>query len=352
MPFSRPTLTELINRAETDLQTRMPNQRGGLLRRSVLAVIARVQAGVAHGLYGFQQWLSLQFLPDTSESEWLVRHASLFGITRTAAAAATGTVTFTGTNTTVIPSGTVLVRNDGAEFTTDADGTISSGSVDVDVTASEAGADGNTDAGVTLSLASPISGVDSDATVASGGIVDGTDDESDDDLRARLLQRMRQTPQGGAKSDYERWALEVAGVTRAFVYPANSGLGTVGVTFVMDNQAGTIIPGSTKVDEVQAYIDDLRPVTADVTVFAPVAVDLDFTIALTPDTTAVRSAVEAELQDMLIRDAEPGGTILRSHIREAISIAAAETDHDLVAPANDVTHNTGEIAVFGTITWQ
>lgn len=352
MPFERPTLTELINRAETDLQSRMPNQSGGLLRRSVLAVIARVHAGIAHGLYGFLHWMSLQIFPDTSESEWLERQASLFGITRTPASAATGTVTFTGSNGSTIPAGTVLLRSDGAEFATDSEGEVASGSVDVAVTASDAGADGNTDEGITLTLASPLSGVDSEATVATDGIAGGTDDEPDDDLRARLLQRMRNTPQGGAESDYERWALEVSGVTRAWVYPEHLGPGTVGVTFVMDNQEGTIIPGSGTVDDVQAYIDERRPVTADVTVFAPAAVPLDFTIDPSPDTASVRLAIENELRDMLIRDAEPGGTILLSRIREAISISAGEENHDLVSPAADVTHSTGEIAVMGTITWQ
>ncbi|MDX9862130.1 MAG: hypothetical protein RBS99_14555, partial [Rhodospirillales bacterium] len=62
-------------------------------------------------------------------------------------------------------------------------------------------------------------------------------------------------------------------------------------------------------------------------------------------------AIEAEIRDLLRREAEPGGTILLSHIREAISIAAGEYDHALAAPAADLAHDTGEIAVFGGITW-
>jgi uncharacterized phage protein gp47/JayE len=54
---------------------------------------------------------------------------------------------------------------------------------------------------------------------------------------------------------------------------------------------------------------------------------------------------------MLLRDAEPGGTILISHIREAISIAAGEVDHVLSAPAANVTHASGQLATFGAITW-
>jgi uncharacterized phage protein gp47/JayE len=89
-----------------------------------------------------------------------------------------------------------------------------------------------------------------------------------------------------------------------------------------------------------------------VTVVAPVAVPLDLTITgLTPDTAAVRAAIEAEIIDLLRREAVPGGTILLSHLREAISIAAGEADHALTIPAANVTHATGELAVLGTITW-
>ena len=95
----------------------------------------------------------------------------------------------------------------------------------------------------------------------------------------------------------------------------------------------------------------LRPVTAQETVAAPVADPLDFAIALTPDTAEVRAAVEAELRDLIAREAEPGGTILISHIREAISIAAGETDHVLASPAGNVTAAAGAIVTMGAVTW-
>ena len=66
---------------------------------------------------------------------------------------------------------------------------------------------------------------------------------------------------------------------------------------------------------------------------------------------AVKAAVEAELTDLLRREAEPSGTILLSHIREAVSIAAGETNYTMTAPAADVTHTTAQMATMGTITW-
>jgi uncharacterized phage protein gp47/JayE len=72
---------------------------------------------------------------------------------------------------------------------------------------------------------------------------------------------------------------------------------------------------------------------------------------LEPDTAEIRAAVVAELKDMHIRDAIPGGTLLRTHMSEAISIATGEHDHVLVSPAGNVTCLPGELATFGGVTW-
>ncbi len=350
MSFTRPSLQTLIDRAQSDIEAGLPGADAGL-RRSNLGVLSLLLAGASHGLHGHIAWLADQVIPDTAEAEYLDRWATLWlDQPRKAAAAATGNVTFTGTSGTLIPAGTALIRADGVEFTTDTDATLSGGTITAAVTAVEAGAAGNASAGVAVTLTTPIAGVTSAAVVASGGLTGGSDTESDDDLRARLLERLKEAPHGGASFDYVTWALEVAGVTRAWCYPQELGVGTVTVRFVRDDDA-SIIPDAGEVSTVQAYIDARRPVTAQVTVVAPVAAPLDFTIAVTPNTAAVKAAVEAELTDLLRREAEPGATILLSHIREAISIAAGETNYTMTAPAADVTHTTGQIATMGTITW-
>jgi uncharacterized phage protein gp47/JayE len=142
----------------------------------------------------------------------------------------------------------------------------------------------------------------------------------------------------------------VSGVTRAWVYPGEQGDGTVVLRFMRDDDADPI-PDAGEVAAVQAALDAERPVTATLFVVAPVATPLDFAIQLTPDTTAVRAAVQAELADLLRREAEPGGTILISHLREAIAVAGGETDHVMTVPAANVPHATGQIATMGVITW-
>ena len=350
MAFDRPKLSTLIDRAKTDIETRLPEVTARL-SRSFESVIARVHAGGAHGLYGHIAWAALQAIPDTAESEFMARWASIFGLTRDEAVAAEGTVQFTGSAFAIIPLGTEVENDDGVKYKTDAAGMIMAGIANIDITASAGGDDGNLGAGGIVSLLSPIAGVDSDATADSDGLVGGLDTETDAALLSRLLSHLQTPPKGGGPGDYVNWALDVTGVTRAWEYPNMLGAGTVGVSFVRDNDAGGVIPDAGEVTDVQDAIDAVCPVTADVTVFAPTGKALDLTIALTPDTADVRAAVEDEISDMLSRDAEPGATIYLSRINEAISIAAGETDHVLSVPAADVTHTTYEMAITGTITW-
>ena len=351
MPFNRPTLQTLLDRAAADIEARLPGA-DARLRRTLLGVLARIHAGGMHGLYGYLDWLAKQLMPDTADLEHLDRHASVWGIDRKAATAAQGQITFTGTDATQIPAGTAIQRSDGALFSSDAIATIAAGSVLVAITADSSGANANTAANTVFTLVSPLAGINSNATVDASGLTGGADTETDDSLRTRLLARIKDPAHGGKSGDYVTWALEVAGVTRAWVYAQELGLGTVSVRFMMDDAYADGIPQAADVAAVQAYIDVLRPVTADLTVVAPIADALAFTIQLTPNDAATQAAVQAELADLIKRESIPAGTILLSHIREAISIAAGETDHVLVAPAADVTHATGHIATLGVITWQ
>jgi uncharacterized phage protein gp47/JayE len=347
--FVRPTLGELVDRIQQDLQSRL-GLASPILRRALVYVLARVLAGAVHMLHGHLEFLARQAFPDLSDGDFLIRQAALFGLSRKAAEYAFGNVTIAGTNGYVIPAGTVLLRADGAAYVMDADATISGGTATAAVTARDAGEDGNAAAGDPVSFESPIAGVNAAAVVAAGGLTNGSDQETVDSLRCRLLERLAEPPHGGNAADYVAWAKAVAGVTRAWCYPTESGAGTVVVRFVRDDDA-SIIPDSTEVAAVQTYIDERRPVTATVTVAAPTAVALNFTIHITPDSTATRAAVEAELRDLLRRDARPGGTILLSQIRVAIGVAEGVTDFTMASPVADVTRTTGQLTTFGTVTW-
>jgi len=353
MPFDRPTLQQLWDRTSADLSSRFGI--GPLLRRSKLRILSRVWSGMVHSLHGHLDYIARQILPDTADAEHLERHASIWGISRLAATPATGTLRFLGTNGTNIPAGTLVVRADGAQFSTDALGIISGGQVDVAITAVDAGDDGNTAVGAQTSLVTPIPGVQSPQTVqddgSGNGLTGGTDQETDEGLRDRLLLRLQNPGQAGADADYISWAREVAGVTRVWVVPLWAGEGTVQVYFARDNDSDGPIPSAGEVAAVQAHIDAVAPVTATVTVTAPVLLELDPTITLVPNTTAVQDAVASNLDDLFKREATVEGaahTFPVSKIREAISTAVGEDDHVLTAPAADVAVAAGELLVTGT----
>lgn len=85
----------------------------------------------------------------------------------------------------------------------------------------------------------------------------GTDRESDASLLARLLEIIRRPPAGGNRYDYKNWALSVDGVTSAYVYPLRRGLGTVDIAITSADG----VSSEETVRRVQAYIDEMRPVT-------------------------------------------------------------------------------------------
>lgn len=366
MPYTRPTLQEIIDRLTAALESRLG---GTSARRSVNDIIARVFAGNAHEEYGAIDFISKQIIPATAETVYLDAWAAVFDIQRLAATFAEGDADFTGTGTEFIPEGTIVVDGDGNEYATTADLTLVAGAGSVNVIAPVAGVSGNLDAGAALTLQAPIAGVDNAVTVGSEGITGGFDQETDEALRQRLLFVIRQPPHGGAVQDYVYWAQLVNGVGQVFVLPFNGGqVGTVDVTFLTDDPDNPI-PDAALVAEVQASIDANRPVTVcSSTVFALTPKPLDFTIQLLPDstdTTEVRTNVEEELKAFILREASPagniyssaaegyidGGTLFLSRITEAISQAQGEFDHNLISPTMDVSSDVGEIFTLGTISW-
>ena len=359
MPFDRPDLKTLISRTTTDILSRLTSSTN-LLRRMVARVFGRVLGGLAHGLYGNIDWASRQILPDSQDDEFLLRYGATLGVPRITGEYAQGTLTALGSNGTKIPAGTMWQRSDGVTFITLTDTEVIGDTAVVSVRAEEIGDEANTDEYEILQLVSPIDGVNYSAMIDPGGLSGGRDTESIDVYRQRVMQRTATYLTGANAAVYKQWALECAGVTRAWVYENTPAGGSVTLLFVCDGST-PIFPDSSKITEVAAYIDEHtdantgelvgRAVNVTMVVDAPDEQVVDFTITPTPNTAAVRAAIEAELTALLQSDGEPGGTIYLSRIHEAISLANGETSHILTAPAADVVCAGGAIPVMGTITW-
>lgn len=349
MPFERPDLLTLIERAQADMDSRLTG--APWLRRRLLAVLARMQGGVAHGLYGYLDWLALQLMPDTAETEHLNRWASIWGVGRKPAARATGYAAFPAGAGAVLEAGTELLRPDGVRYRTLEDVAAHAGRVLVAIEAVETGLSGNAGAETPLQLAAPVLALEAQGA-SEGEITGGAEEEGDASLRARLLGRIRNQPSGGAARDYVAWALEVAGVTRAWCYPGEMGRGSVTVRFMMDDTYEDGIPHADDVARVKAHIEGQRPVTADVHVVAPVPAPVDLDLRISPDTPRLRATVERAVWAQLRREAEPGGVVVVSRLNEAISLAEGEEDHVLLSPAANILLENGRIAVPGRILWK
>ncbi|ROM99162.1 baseplate J/gp47 family protein [Pseudomonas brassicacearum] len=344
MPFEMPSLPVLIKRTQSDLA-------GDSLRQSDAQVLARTLGGAAFGLYGYLDWIAEQILPDKADEPTLERIAALrLNQPRKAAQSARGSVSFSATAGAVLDVDTLLQSSDGRTYKVTAALTTSNGLNSTAIAALDAGSIGNADAGMTLIPVQPIQGIGGVFTVLAPGLTGGIARESVESLRSRVIRSYRIIPHGGSAQDYETWALECPGITRAWCRGSYLGPGTVGL-FVMRDDDPQPVPDATQLALVQAYIEPLRPVTAELHVLAPVQMPVTYSLRLTPDTSAVRAAVEAQLRDLHNREAGLGETLLLTHIAEAISSATGESDHKLVAPAADVTAASNQLLTFGGCVW-
>lgn len=350
MPWPRPKLSEIETRINSDLRSRQSDERYPR-QGDVAQVFGAALAGAAHLLHAHIEYGIKQALPSTATDSFLDEHAWFWlRQKRKPAAYAQGVLVFKGVNGTVLAAGSEVVSSAGVSYFTQAAVVVKDGQLLVAVTAKEAGSSGNLQAGAGVALFNSVIGLELNGVVNTGGIDGGVDVESDAELQARIVARMKSPPHGGSASDYVAWALEVAGVTRAWVRAKAMGENSVVVVFVRDNDAD-IVPDALACAQVQAHLDSVRPVTATVYAVAPVPKPVAYKIRLRPDSIAARAAVEQSLQAMHIRDGDLGKELQLSRIVEAISVAVGEESHDLLLPLTNIAVDALELPVFGGVQW-
>lgn len=364
MPFERPQIVEIKRRIEADLDGRVVSG-DPRLRRELIRVLSQMEAGVAHGLYGSIDWLARNLLPNTQDEAILQIWALVYRVPRLDPTPASGPVTFTGSEGATVPAGTVMQSDAGVQYTLREDATVSGSTAEGEVDAQQTGPEGNQAEGATLALLAPVPGIDSQVTVGDGGLVGGAVLETVAAWSDRLLQRIQKPPVGGARHDYERWAREAhPAVTHAWVTAHEGGrLGVVVVRIATYDDPAGDLPASNSplLNTVYQYIDERRPVAGGLDVFAPVPQPVNMTLAIKPDTVAVRQAAEEALAELFRREARPGayqagqgqlqGTIPLTHVAEALSLVTDEEDHQIQAIDSLAPASAGHMLVLGQITW-
>ncbi|HWX48117.1 MAG TPA: baseplate J/gp47 family protein [Roseomonas sp.] len=358
MPYARPTLAELRQRALQDITSETQGE-SGLLRRAILRVLATVQAGFAYLHYGYQDYIAKQAVPWSAEDEYAAGWGALKGVERKDATRATGTLIFAAEVGASIPAGTMIARSDGVQYVAISEGVWSAGTLTVAIRAAEAGSIGNTDANTAFYLVNAITGVTS-KTLSTVALTGGADQEKQEEFKARYLEAYAEPPQGGSATDYVRWAKEVPGVTRAWCVPNGAGAGTVVVYIMLDevrasgdgfpqgtdgvaSQETRAVPATGDQLIVANYIYPLRPVTALVYACAPIADDYDFVLDdLTPATPTMKAAIEEALRDMFVRlGTAAGGTIYPSDWNEAVKSVSGIKHFTVAQPIAPISTEPG-----------
>lgn len=244
--------------------------------------------------------------PQFSYGLWLRRLGALRGVWERPANKAQTSILVEAALGTSIPLGTIaIVPSDGIqgviEFKTLARADVDeTEEVDIPVEAVEGGVGGNVDAGTIIAFAQGIAGVR--AVINLDPATGGTDAEEDESFRSRLLASYQEAAGSGSKSDYIRWAQEVAGVGQVFVIPEWGGPGTVKVTIL---DANGVPANQSIVNAVQEHIapdngDGLAPIGAEVTVAPPetTAINVSYTgvFAAETDPFSVNSEFIVALQ--------------------------------------------------------
>lgn len=316
-----------------DIANQLPEAATGA--DSDFAIRANALAAALEGIYQHQAWISRQMLPDTADTDYLERWASLYGLMRKPAAAASGQIAFTAQSAAAIPAGTEAKTSDGIAYVTSVGGTITAGgTLALPAVAVVPGIAGNQPSGTALTLSAAPAGVNSAASLfaaATGGVAQ----EADAALLARLLDRLRRPPHGGNANDYRAWALAVPGVAEAYVFPLRRGLGTVDVVI---EGAGNSLPSAQLLADAQAAIAAARPVTADCLVLAatPVPVAVTATLTLSGITLAAASAAILAALQNYFATLKPGDTAIKMRIAALIADTPGVLDFNLTAPATNV----------------
>lgn len=355
MPYVRPTLDQINARIQADIKAKIGTQ-ASFLRRSWLNIFGRVLAGAVHLLYGYIQWAVRQLFIVSADDESVIKKAALYGLARKAPAFASGMASFTGTAGVTVPSGTIISTADGVRYQTTVAKDLVVGPTVIAIRAMASGESGNLDTGEALILESPLAGVNDEVTVFST-VSGGADIESIDALKARYLTRVQRPPQGGSKADYELWAKELPFVGLVMVYAPGeiSSIGgtanfipPVGEVWVyFANPESTATPSQAEIDQVQAYLNVRKPVTATVQVKGIVNRLIQIAVAIKPSATSTltlaKQDVKNALKDMIGEQALPTATLYLSQINEAISRPSTEIDHTVSIPAADIVMGVDEI---------
>jgi uncharacterized phage protein gp47/JayE len=172
--------------------------------------------------------------------------------------------------------------------------------------------------------------------------------ETDPDFLSRLLDYIRRPPAGGNQYDYVKWAVSITNVKQAYCVPLAQGLGSVDVVIIADEVAtGSEVPDQDLIDEVKAYIDDIRPVTFSAfRVLPPTIITQGVTMAIT-GASADKTRIATDITDY-INALAVGDDLYTARLIQIAVNGGAETVN-VTVPAATVVAGAADLIRAGVI---
>ncbi len=206
-----------------------------------------------------------------------------------------------------------------------------------------------------VTYATPVIGVDGAAYVDFSTVGGGSDQETLEELRRRLLERVQNPVAMFNVSAIVSQAKKVPGVTDVFVEEITPAVGQVTIYFTRGNDVSPI-PDPSEVVTVKNKILEIKPAhtsSDDVIVLAPTPVPATFSFSsLSPNTSTMQEAISNSLQALLLDEGVVSEPITEDQYRAAVvqTVDPQTGDRvisfDLSAPTGDLGGASGEYVVF------
>lgn len=287
-----------------------------------------------------------------SYGTWLDKRASEFGVIRKPGVAASGIVKFTGASGTVISKGFLITTADQLTYATVADITIAAGIATATVQATATGLLYNVGIGSINQIVVAQAGVNAVTNITA--TTGGAEIEEDESLRERLLLKVQTPATSGNAYHYKQWALEVAGVGAAKIFPIWNGPGTVKVCIVDTNMQPA---NETIINAAKTHIEEERPIGATVTVSSATMAPVAFTISIKRDGTLSLDEIKTSINESLTKYLKDIAFVSDYvSINKVVSLmmdekGISDVTNLLINNGNtSVTIGSEQIAVVGTVT--
>lgn len=323
---------------------------------SDIGIRLKVLAAEVFAINANIEWVKNQMFPQTAIGKQLDYHAQERGIKRKSASKSRGTLKFSrpskATYDINIPKGTICSTNgsDVIRVVTTEDATLAAGELSVTVAAESelGGADTNVAVGSVCVMVTIPAGMGSVTNMTA--FTGGSDQESDEELRERVMFSYENISNGTNCAFYRNCALSFDGVNSVSVIAAPRGSGSVDIYVAGKGR----IVDSDLITEIQSYINELREINVDAQVKSPSLISVAVTGTVKAKSgyqvSDVIEACKVSLQNYF-DSLSIGETVKRIDLYNAIFGTEGVENYTLTVPVADITINSTSLATKGVLTF-